>query len=93
MRHYIIVKWKNAAKMSSCTAEIEALFSRTLTIEGIHKVTVHPSCSERPNRYDLMIEMEMDAAALPAYDASEPHRSWKEQYGGKMEKKAIFDCE
>ena len=35
--------------------------------------------------------MDMDADALPQYDASEPHRRWKEKYGPMLEGKTIFD--
>ena len=39
-----------------------------------------------------MIEITMDEAALPAYDACEPHHTWKTQYGGDIAHKVIFDC-
>ena len=51
------------------------------------------SCINRPNRYDLMIVLDMDPEALPAYDVSEPHIRWKTEYGSVVETKAIFDCE
>ena len=35
----------------------------------------------------------MDKEALPAYDASEPHHQWKEQYGDLLAAKTIFDSE
>ena len=41
----------------------------------------------------MMIVIDMDAPALPAYDVSEPHLRWKAEYGPLIEKKAIFDCE
>ena len=63
------------------------------SLPGIWSVVVHPSCSDRANRYDLMIEIGMDPEALPAYDACEPHHVWKEQYGGAIAHKVIFDCE
>ncbi len=37
-----------------------------------------------------MICMDMDAAALPLYDASEPHRTWKETFGPLLEGKTIL---
>lgn len=92
MRHFIIVKWKDPAAMRGKTEEIEAIFRKTLEIPGIHSVELHPSCSNRPNRYDLMIEIGMDEAALPAYDGSDPHHEWKDTYGPSIEQKAIFDC-
>ena len=37
--------------------------------------------------------VEMEKAALPNWDASRIHHQWKEQFGGLLEKKAIFDYE
>ena len=93
MRHFIIVKWNDPDAMKPAVPAIEALFRETLAIPGIRSVDVYPSCSDRANRYDLMIEIGMDAEALPAYDASAPHHAWKERYGGAIAQKAIFDCE
>ena len=45
-----------------------AIFEETLQIPGIYGVKVKPCCIDRPNRYDIMIEIEMDKEALPAYD-------------------------
>ena len=72
---------------------VRTLFEEVLDIPGIHDVTVVPCCNDRPNRYDLMIIIDMDPSALALYDSSEPHKRWKEQYGELLEKKAIFDCE
>ena len=93
MRHFIIVKWNDPEKMKPCAEEIETLFKRTLEIPGIHSAEVYPSCSDRANRYDLMIEIGMDQDALAAWDASAPHKKWKEVYGGMLAAKTIFDCE
>ncbi|MDO5702106.1 MAG: Dabb family protein [Lachnospiraceae bacterium] len=93
MKHYIIAKFKEGTDVRSLTGPVRSIFEETLEIPGIHSLDVRPSCSDRPNRYDLMIVINMDPEALPAYDASEPHHRWKEQYGGMIEKKAIFDCE
>ena len=41
----------------------------------------------------MMIEIIMEPEALAAYDVSEPHRRWKQEYGSHIEAKAIFDCE
>ena len=49
--------------------------------------------TEWENRYDLMIEIDMEPEALDAYDRSVWHHQWKEQYGSLLEKKAIFDHE
>ena len=93
MKHYIIVKWNEPGAMKNETPLIQKLFDGTLSIPGIHSVNVHPSCSDRSNRYDLMIEIDMDREALEAYDSSVWHRQWKEQYGCLLANKAIFDRE
>ena len=93
MRHFIVVKWHDPAKMKPKTEEIRDLFAGVLGIPGIRTVEVHPSCSDRANRYDLMIEIVMNVETLPAYDASDPHHQWKEQYGSEIAHKVIFDCE
>ena len=69
------------------------IFAQTLVIPGVHGLTLRRNCIDRPNRYDLLIELDMDPAALPAYDASEPHHRWKNDYGALVAKKAIFDYE
>ena len=93
MKHFIIVKWNDAAKMKAHVKDIEALFKKTLDIPGIHSATVYPSCSDRANRYDLMIEIGMEPTALPVYDDCEPHHIWKDRYGSEIAHKVIFDCE
>lgn len=93
MKHYIIVKFTEGTDTAALAGPVRELFAETLAIPGIHGVQVHLSCTDRPNRYDLMIEMDMDREALPAYDASEPHLRWKKEYGDRIASKAIFDCE
>ena len=92
MRHFIIVKWKDPAKMRSEIPAIEALFYELTELSGIHSVRVLPCCIERPNRYDLMIVLEMEPDALPVWDACEVHHTWKKDFGALIESKAIFDC-
>ena len=64
-----------------------------MEIPGIHNVSLYPNVIERENRYDLLIEIDMEPDALEAYDCSVWHRQWKEQYGALLDKKAIFDYE
>ena len=71
---------------------VTEIFQGVLAIPGVSSVSVMPCCIDRPNRYDLMIEIEMEKEALEAYDGCETHRLWKETYGDLLEKKAIFDC-
>ena len=93
MKHYIIVKFVEGTDVGALLEPVRAIFEETLRIPGIHGLALKPSNSERPNRYDLMIELDMDSEALPAYDASEPHLRWKREYGELVAKKAIFDCD
>ena len=102
MLHHILVKWKEKpADPAALNGEIEALFRQALAIPGVHGVeaadvagkTVLVNVVDRPNRYDLLIRLTMDAPALTAYDASEAHRRWKELYGPLIAQKAIFDCD
>ena len=91
MKHVILVKFVTGTDVSALIAPITEIFEQCLTLPGIHGLTVRRSNSNRPNRYDLMIELDMDKAALPIYDASAPHLRWKTEYGSFVEKKAIFD--
>jgi len=94
MKHFIIAKFKpEVADKTSLMAPIRQMFSVAGEIPGVHGAEVYPCCVDRPNRYDVMIVLDMDKDALPVYDASEMHHAWKEQYGDLLEKKAIFDCE
>ncbi len=92
MKHHILVKFTEGTDVAALLEPVRAIFAETLSIPGIHGLELKPSCSDRPNRYDLMIVLDMEPEALPAYDASEPHRRWKAEYGAITEKKAIFDC-
>ena len=93
MKHYIIVKFVEGSDVGALLEPVGAIFHETLRIPGVHGVVLKPSNSERPNRYDLMIEIGMDAEALPVYDDCEPHHTWKDQYGSEIAHKVIFDCE
>ena len=93
MQHYILAKFHEGTDVSALLAPVSSIFHPVLSIPGIHSVRIKPSCSDRANRYDMMIRIDMDREALPAYDASAPHHLWKEQYSNLIEKKAVFDCE
>lgn len=94
MKHNIIVKFKkDAPALNEMLDDIKAIFSQTLSIEGIHNVKYLMNCVDRPNRYDLVIQIDMDRDALADYDACSPHRQWKEKYGPYIDSKAIFDYE
>lgn len=94
MQHHILIKWKEApADVPGLCSEIEAVFAPVLGIPGISSVEVIPNVIHRPNRYDLLIRITMEDAALPLYDASDAHHRWKSVYGERIAQKAIFDCE
>lgn len=94
MKHCILVKWNNSVTdKSALVKEVRNIFLHLLTIDGIHDVKFHENVVDRPNRFDLMICIIMDKAALPVYDNSEPHHEWKEKYGKFVENKVIFDYE
>lgn len=93
LKHFIIVKFKEEINAGSLTAPVTELFQRLTAMDGIYDIKLHTSCIDRPNRYDLMIEINMDKAALDRYDSSEVHKEWKRTYSDMIESKAIFDCE
>ena len=93
MRHFIIVKLKDSSKRRELIAPITELFSASYEIDGVSQVSVHECCTPFENRYDIMIEMVMEERALPVYNDSEMHRTWKRVYGELIEKKAIFGAE
>ena len=73
--------------------DITLIFNDTLKISGINSVSVKRSNSDRENRYDLMIEIDMEQSSLCVYDDCAAHHLWKEKYGKYIDKKTIFDCE
>ena len=94
MKHDILVKYNAGVtkqQKAELIPEIQALFDNTTEIPGIHGVTLYPNVVDRENRYDLLIEIDMEREALEVYDQSRWHRQWKERYGHLLEKKAIFD--
>jgi hypothetical protein len=90
MKHLIIVKFKENIWNREDAASREMLAKQ---IEGVHTVNIYENVTPRPNRHDLMIEMEMDPEALPVYDASATHQEWKARYGKYIQTKTIFDYE
>lgn len=94
MIHHIIVKWKDGAgDRSELLMKVRELYALAGEGCGVEEAEVIPNCIPRDNRYDLMIRLHMKKEDLPLWDASELHRTWKEEYSDRIEKKAIFDCE
>lgn len=94
MLHRIIVKYTPLVTDRDAFAEeVLGIFKPLETMDGIHKVGIVKGLPLAENRWDLMIEIEMEKSALPAYNESAPHKKWKTEYACFVEKKAIFDCE
>ena len=94
MKHCIIAKFNDTVGDKAAMIDwVEALFSSAPAMDGVHGCTVLKNCIDRENRYDLAIVIDMDKAALPAWDASELHREWKSRFGSYLASKAIFDFE
>ena len=93
MRHFIIVKFNNLVNAEDLIEPIKVLFEQALEINGIDKVKLYKSNINLPNRYDLMIEMELTRSGLTAFDNSKIHSKWKEEYGKYIDNKTIFDCD
>lgn len=94
MKHNILVKFKtDAPALSSMLPDIRRIFAQLEGVEGIHEVTYKVNCIDRPNRYHLLIQIDMDRDVLSVYDDSEAHHEWKKTYGPYIESKAIFDYE
>lgn len=95
MIHNILVKYNNTVTdKDSFAKEVEILFCDLVgTVPGVNEVVVRKNCIDRPNRYDLMISIDMDKNALDSYDNSSVHKKWKKDYASYLESKAIFDFE
>ena len=94
MKHHIIVKFNSGVSdKKALYTEIAEHFAPATDIDGIHSVTLYPSVIDLPNRFDLMIILEMEKSALPAWAECSVHTEWKRKYSPLIEKKAIFDCD
>ncbi len=94
MKHCIIVKFNSeAGDRAALLRKIRALFDGAEQIPGVRAYSFRENCVQRPNRFDLMIELDMDRESLPLWDASDLHRDWKGQFGAYIGSKAIFDYE
>lgn len=93
MKHYIIVKFNSDYDYKKEIENIKELFDEALKIEGVNKIDIYKSNSDRTNRHDIMIKMELTEQALTDFDNSWIHKKWKEDYGKFIETKTIFDCD
>ena len=94
IKHHILVKWNAlVSDKKAILPEIHSIFNKLLVYPQIHAVKYIENVIDRPNRFDLLICIEMDKEFLANYDSSEPHHEWKEKFGKFVENKAIFDSE
>ena len=93
MKHYIIVKFNENVDKEKLINPIKELFQKVMNINEIVKVDIYESNMDLPNRYDLMIKMDLSKVALNEFDNSEIHKEWKEKFGKYIMNKTIFDCE
>ena len=93
MQHYIIVKLNENIEKEKIINPIKELFKKTTQIKEIKKVEIFESNMNLPNRYDLMIKMELSPKALNEFDNSAIHKEWKEKFGKFIMSKTIFDCD
>ena len=93
MRHYVIIKLKDRSLKAEVAQNARSIFEKTLKIEGVQSVHVYENCVDRPNRFDVMIEICMQPEALALYDPSDAHTEWKRYCDPLLEAKTVFDCE
>lgn len=94
MKHCILVKFgPRAGDWKSLLPRIRELFSVAGDIPGVKGAEVFSRCVERENRWHVLIRLDMVPEALAAYDVSDMHHRWKEEFGPLLEQKAIFDYE
>lgn len=94
MKHCILAKFRpEAGDWRAYLPQIREIFSAAGDIPGVRGAEVLPGCVDQDNRYHVLIRLDMDPAALTAYDASAMHHRWKARFGPLLEKKAIFDYE
>ena len=93
MKHYIIVKFNENVEKEKLINPIKELFQKAMYIKEVMKVDIYESNMDLPNRYDLMIKMDLSKNALEEFDNGEIHKEWKEEFGKYIMNKTIFDCE
>ena len=92
MKHCILARFRaDAGDWRAYLPEIREIFSAAGDIPGVRGAEVFHNCVDRENRYHVLIRLDMDPAALAAYDVSPMHHRWKDRFGPLLEKKAIFD--
>jgi len=93
LKHCIIVKWKGDVDKKEVLGPVKELFLKAKEIPSVEDVLFIENCVDISNRYDLMIQVIIDKENLEDWNSCEIHKAWKENYGEKIEAKAIFDYE
>ena len=96
MNHLMLAKFKpeySKDQILEMFEDVKAIYNEATAIPGIHNVEYHVNCIDRPNRYDISVNLIMDKDALPLWDESETHKKWLNGYGHMLETKCIFDYE
>lgn len=93
MKHYILAKFIPGTQREQVLPRIREIFEKASEIPGVHGAQVLPCCIDRPNRMDVMIVIDMEKEALEAYDRSEMHHLWKDEFSPFIAVKSIFDHE
>lgn len=94
MLHYILVKWKEGRlDKATLSDRAAALLTQAVILPGVEGVMVQQACMFGERRGDLMVCMKLERNALPAFDASNIHRKWKEVFGPYIQQKMVFDWE
>ena len=75
MKHCILARFRaDAGDWRAYLPEIREIFSAAGDIPGVRGAEVFHNCVDRENRYHVLIRLDMDPAALAAYDVSPMHR-------------------
>lgn len=79
MKHCILVKFKKDYPWQEELTNIQSIFNG-IGVEGVHFTEYLTNCTDRENRYDLCIRIDMERGALEAYDNCRSHHVWKDTY-------------
>ncbi len=92
MTHCILVKFISSFNLNNELENIKSIFN-SIDIKGVHEIRYKLNCIKLDNRYDLLIEIDMNKDYLSLYNECSQHKEWKDRYTKYIDKKAIFDYE
>ena len=94
MKHLIIAKYHDTVSdKEEMFRRISELFSTWTEYPFIRGCQIIRNCIDRPNRYDVIIAVDLAPEDLPLWDGCELHRQWKAAFVEALQAKAIFDAE